>query len=304
MDEFNGKAWYNPVDRKYYAGQSPNKYSGELYWNFTTIEAKVVLEQVMCLARPKYKLDQCCTIVNFPETVGYIDTATTLSASTKVRPLEEAEINTLGWDRTTFNLWKNVAHIVVEDEGQKASSHDVINLNIQDCAGAIAAARNTQIDTELQTATAAAANGYWDAMSTSPNNDYDPMDDICGVLKTIIGNGYDQDLFLGCDPTVWCNFITNTFIRDLVGNSIAQIQGSGTYTLPGFPNVKAIVDPSFLDTSAFLGSKRATILAEGPTEAARYRHEPKGYTGYIIRQWLQPEIVCTGGIREITGVDA
>jgi hypothetical protein len=39
-------------------------------------------------------------------------------------------------------------------------------------------------------------------------------------------------------------------------------------------------------------------------EAARYRDEKAGYDAYIIRQWLEPKLVLSDAIRELTGVHA
>jgi hypothetical protein len=70
--------------------------------------------------------------------------------------------------------------------------------------------------------------------------------------------------------------------------------------------VTGISDTVLTNTIAIVGSLAAPaiILGDGPTEAARYRDEGKGYTGFIVRQWLQPILVQTGAIRRLTGVHA
>jgi hypothetical protein len=68
--------------------------------------------------------------------------------------------------------------------------------------------------------------------------------------------------------------------------------------------VRVLVDHAVtLDTSCYLLSDQAPalVMGEGPTEAARYRDEKAGYYAYIIRQWLQPKLVLSDAIREITG---
>jgi len=296
--------WQRTKKGRIYAGRAGQTYVGEIYWDYSTIEAQVVLDEVLCLARPQYRLDQCVRTVAAPSLTLKIDSGTTTSAQTKVKPLEEAIIDTVGFSRTTFDLWKNVAHVVVEDEVGKGASHDVLRINIEDAAGAIASARNTQIATELETATTAAGVD-WGLMTTPPNSDFNPFPSLCGVIKTLEGNGFEPN-FMAVDPSAWCEFITNTYVRDLVQAGILTVPTSGTpkVTLPGYPTINVVLDTALTDTVAVVGSTRATVLAEGPTEAAKYRNEPKGYTGYIIRQWLQPEIICTSGIRQLTGVTA
>jgi len=311
-----GKAWHDPTGKPFdwqktkrgaiYAGKAGQTYLGEIYWDNSTIEATVVLDEVLCLARPKYRLDACVTVVGAPELRLKVDSGTVISAQEKVKPLEEALIDTIGFSRTSFDLWKNVAHVVIEDEAGKSSSHDVLRLNIGDAAAAIAKARNDQIKTELETASAT-AGGDWGAMTTAPNSDRNPLtSDICPIVKAIEDAGYTPN-FMAVDPGTWCEFITNTYVRDLVQAGVMKVgdgaQG-GQFTLPGYPDIQVVVDSAITDTVAVIGDKRATILAEGPTEAARYRNEPKGYTGYIIRQWLEPEIICTSGIAKLTGVTA
>lgn len=78
----------------------------------------------------------------------------------------------------------------------------------------------------------------------------------------------------------------------------------GELALPIFPDLAIVVDSTLLDTACYIVSQTAPslVLREGQTESAKYRNEPSGYDAFIIRQWLQPELVLAGAIREITGV--
>lgn len=40
-------------------------------------------------------------------------------------------------------------------------------------------------------------------------------------------------------------------------------------------------------------------LDEGPTMAAQYRTEAKGFDGYIIRKWQEPKVVIQNAIAKI-----
>lgn len=104
-------------------------------------------------------------------------------------------------------------------------------------------------------------------------------------------------LFLACHPTVWRRFMLNTWIRELVDSGVLRL-GDGGFTLPGYPGFRVIVDPQLTETPTgsvgpIVGSVSppGLFLGEAPVEAAKYRDEKIGYTGYIIRQWLEPKVV-------------
>jgi hypothetical protein len=71
-----------------------------------------------------------------------------------------------------------------------------------------------------------------------------------------------------------------------------------SFTLPGFPLVQCIIDYALTETPTgtvgpIIGSTDGPglVLGQGPTMAAKYRDEAKGYDAYIIRQWLEPKVV-------------
>ena len=81
----------------------------------------------------------------------------------------------------------------------------------------------------------------------------------------------------------------------------------GLFSVLGYSSVRVMVDYGVTpSTSCFVLSSEAPalVLGEGPTEAARYRDEKAGYDAYIIRQWLEPKLVLSDAIRELTGVHA
>jgi len=103
---------------------------------------------------------------------------------------------------------------------------------------------------------------------------------------------------------VWGDFFGNPFVKGQLKGEV--LPGTKIFTLPGLPGVRGYSDWACLNTVAFALSTTAPalVLGDGPTEAARYRDEKAGYDAYIIRQWLQPQLVLAGAIRELTGVQA
>jgi hypothetical protein len=91
--------------------------------------------------------------------------------------------------------------------------------------------------------------------------------------------------------------VLNTWIRELVDSGVMRL-GEGGFSLPSYPGFRVIVDPQLTETPTgsvgpIVGSlyPPGILFGEGPVEAAKYRDEKIGYTGYIIRQWLEPKVV-------------
>ena len=235
-----------------------------------------------------------CRVVRMPNLTARVDIATALTGVEKVPPLVEAEISAEAYTKVDFDLWKNVVHVVISDEAAKKAAHDIIGLHTSDAAKEIARMENAQIKAVMDTATDVAGADWGDSTKN-------PFNDIGGVIDTIEGNGYSVD-FIAADPLVWMDFFSNEFVRGTARG--AELPRDKTFPVPGLPGVTGISDTALTSTSCFVGSLSAPalILGSGPTEAARYRSETKGYTAFIIRQWLQPKLVLSSAIRELTGV--
>jgi hypothetical protein len=81
---------------------------------------------------------------------------------------------------------------------------------------------------------------------------------------------------------------------------------SGAFSLPGYPTVKVVTDFALTETpdathGPLIGSSVALglVFGEGPTMAAQYRDEAKGFDGYIIRKWQEPKVVIQDAITKI-----
>lgn len=229
-----------------------------------------------------------------------IDVATAYTGSEKVPPLVEAAINAQAYTKVDFDLWKNVVHVVVSDEAVMKAAHDILALNVNDAAKELSRMENSQIATEMATATEVAGSDW----ETDTN---DPFDDITPVIATILENGYTPS-HIAMHPLAWADFISNSNVQKYVQAGMLTIprEQRGQLALPIFPDLEIIVDSALLNTSCFIvaGQGPALVLGAGPTESAKYRNEPAGYDAFIIRQWLQPQLVLSNAIRELTGVHA
>jgi hypothetical protein len=272
------------------------------------IEAVTILEEVLGLARPLYKMRQICRPIRMDSLTARIDVATSLAGQEKVPALVEAEITKEAYTNVPFDLWKNVVHVALADESIKKAAHDILALHVSDAARDLARMENKQI-VEIAEACSEKVAGtvYADwAAHTSGVSTTNPFVAIQASMQAIEKNGYEPD-FIAMHPTLWGKFIQNSWVRDLVHAGIATIGAAGgQFTLPGFPTMKVIVDYALTETpTGSLGplvgstSAPAIVLGEGPTEAARYRDEKAGYDAYIIRQYLEPKIVLDDAIDKI-----
>jgi hypothetical protein len=263
-----------------------------------TIEAKVVLDEVLGLQRPLYKLRNTCRSVRMNALVASIDLYTKMTAQEKVPELVEAPISKGDWARVDFDLWKNVGHVVISDEARMKAVHDVMGISTRDCAGALEASANSQIGTELETATGVAGQDWGD-------NTKNPIADIAGIMVTLGTNGFSLDR-IAAHPLVWADYFGNTYIKgSLQGVQFPDLARMGTFPVPGLPSITGISDFALTNTKATcFDSAAAYMLGEGPTVAASYRNEPAGYDAYIMRQWLEPKKVVSDAARVLTGVHA
>jgi len=300
------RIWRSPESGRYYKQPEPQVFEAQMIQpgDIADIEAVTILDEVLGLARPQYKLRQICRLIRMDSLTANVDVATKLTGQEKVPPLVEAEIAAEAYTRVSFDLWKNVAHVALSDEAVKKAAHDILGLHVSDAAKELARMENKQVAEEMPSATDQAAGGAWDAMTTPPTSDNNPFDDILTALDTLDGNGYPAN-WAAMNPKVWKAFITNSYVKDLVHAGIARLGAlGGDFSLPGYPNVRVLVDHAVTpNTSCYILSAEAPalVLGDGPTEAARYRDEKAGYYAYIIRQWLQPKLVLGDAIREITG---
>ncbi len=296
--QYSGAAWHDPVYKKFYGGHIGN-YQGGILTDVSTIESKVVLEELLGLMRPDYTLEQAVTVVNTPELVLEVDTETVGSGHADVQPLEESVIRNKTFSRKHMECALNEAHIVVEDRAAMKASHDLLRLNITDCAREIAKMRNADINTEMLT------DDDVDGLNWTDSDDLtdSPLIDITTGIKTVMCNGYKPD-YVALNPIDWNYFLNHEAVQMMAMSGILNMGQTPTLSVPGYPSVKILIDCAVTYNHCFVGSKRAIILAQGPTESVRYRHEPKRYTGFIIRDYVDVEIVVPGAIVDITPIES
>ena len=305
------RVWRSPVTDDYYKQPSPSVYEAQAITpgDIASIESITILDEILGRARPQYRLRGICRPIRMDSLTARIDVATALTGQEKVPALIEAEIAAESYTAVDFELWKNVVHVVISDEAAKKAAHDLLNLHVDDAARDIARMENKQITEAAEACTEKVPGTVyadWGAMTTPPNSDTNPFTAIRASIEYIEGKGYEPD-FMALHPSIWGKFVTNTYVRDLVHAGIATLgREGGRFSLPGYPTINVFTDHHLTQTPTgslgpLIGDSRAPaiVLGEGPIEAARYRDEKAGYDAYIIRQYLEPQLVIDDAIDKI-----
>jgi len=278
--------------------------------NSTTINATKslnILDRVLGLQTRQYLLQMTVTKVPSPELVFTVDEYTEGSAQAIVPELATPDLISHTESRTTKTLFKNVGHIAESEEATYKASHNTMALRQNKTIRDLARILNSQIATELETATDVSGSDWGARNATYGFSTNNPADDINGVVATIEGNGFDVD-FLSMHTRPALDFVTNQNVK---GNGIvgaapagisAPIWGNKVFQVPGFPT--AIVDQAKTNTICTVGSKDAVWLGEGPTIVANYENVMAGYKGWLVKQWVFPYLAQSGAIRDLTGVSA
>lgn len=247
------------------------------------IKSSTILNEVLGLARPQYTLTNACRVIPSDSLEFSIDVATKLAASEKVPELVEADLKKNTYSRTAFDLWKNVVHVAVGDKAGKQASHPVLQLSVEDAAGALAKVKNSQIKTILESGSRTSAGGNW--LSTS--NPYADIDTAIASIETTYEAGIADTLI--APRAVWTAFWSNDYVKGhLAGTALPS---SKIFAVPGLPGFTGISDSSVTAAAMVVCDKRQyTFLGQGPVEAEGYRNSAAGYDAWIIRDWMQPKL--------------
>ena len=272
------------------------------------VEAVTILEQVLGYAWPNYNLRSICRTIQMDNLQERIDIATKSTGQRKVKPMQEAEISKDAFAPINFDLWKNVVHVAVADEAGMKSAHNILQLQTEAAGRDLGRMENLDIKDIAEACTEkTASTPYVDwAAKSSGISTNDPFDAIIPAIDYIQGKGWPVD-FMALHQTIYSKFIRNTHVRELVHAGIASLgPNGGAFTLPGYPTVKVVTDFALTETpdgthGPLIGSSVAPglVFGEGPTMAAQYRDEAKGFDGYIIRKWQEPKVVIQDAITKI-----
>lgn len=278
--------------------------------NSTTIDATKslnILDRVLGLQTRSYLLEMTVTKIPSPQLVFTVDEYTEGAVQAKVPELETPDLQSHTETRTTKTLYKNVGHIAESEEAMMKASHNTMSLRENWTIRDLARLLNSQISTELETATDVSGSDWGAKDATYGFSTNNPADDINTVVTTIEGNGFDVD-FIAAHTRPAMDFVTNKWIRGdgSIGAAppgvSAPIWGQKVFNVVGFPTV--IADQAKTNTVATVGSKDAVWLGVGPTAIANYENVVAGYKGKVIKQWFFPYLSQAGAIRDLTGVSA
>jgi len=278
--------------------------------NSATIDATKslnILDRVLGLQTRAYILEMAVTKIDAPQLVFTVDTYSEGSVQGKVPELIEPDLQGHTESRATKVLYKNVGHIAESEEATMKASHNTAALRENWTIRDLARVLNSQISTEMETATDVAGSDWGLVNVTYGRSTNKPGDDINGVVSTIEGNGFNVD-YLAMHTRPGTDFVTNDWVNGLGTDRpappgiSAPIWGQKIFNITGFPQV--LIDIAKTNTICTVGSKDAVWLGVGPTIIANYENVIAGYRGKVIKQWFFPFLSQAGAIRDLTGISA
>lgn len=269
--------------------------------DISNIQVTTLLTEVIGRQWRQFFAKEATTSIPVPKIVLNIPIQAKATASTKVPEMVEATAKMSTFTQANFSLWKNVYEIMASDESVIKANINPLSFEIDQAAGALGKAANTQIVSEIESYTSV-SEGSWSAMTT--NADFsarNPLADVTSVMNTVYtGDQYRVDT--ACmHPSIYASYASNTFVNGYLDAMSRQV--FGVMPLPKFPGIQLIIDPGFTSTKATFLDKSTMLLGEGPTVAEQYRNPRAGANGYIIRQWIQPLHTTNNGGRVMTSVN-
>lgn len=256
------------------------------------MKARLIIEEVLGLARPQYTLRQVCRTIAMNNLTAKIPVATQLAGVAKVPELVEAPLSAQAYTELEFDLWKNVVHIAISREAQFKGQYDLMRMNVEDAAKALAKMENDQIATIMVGATDITGADW----SADTNN---PIDDIKQAVTAIQDLAYNPD-YIVMDPVTYGDLISNSNITDVLERGTVAETGR----LPAIFGLKIMVDVAVTDDTAIIIDSKAPaiMMGTGPTMVEKYTGQAAFFDGYAMGKFLEPKLVLADAIRELTGV--
>lgn len=260
------------------------------------LEREVIVEEIFGLAKKQYKLRELCRVIPMKELHATVRIATSLTGTPKVPEGVEAPLNSQSYTTVTFDLWKNVVHVALPVEAKLKSAVDVIKLHVEDAARELAKMENDQIAAVMQDAPNITGADWG-------NSANDPLDDIMAAKIAIMDSdqGFVPDV-IAMHPLVYGDLVSN----DNIVNSLERSTISVTGELEKIAGLKIVVDRALPSTSAFVLDTKAPalILGDGPEVTEDYGGRGAFLEGFAVAKFLEPKLVLSSAIREITNVHA
>lgn len=257
------------------------------------LEAELITEEILGLARVKYTLREFCRVIDFGETItGKIPVATSLAGQEKVKAMVEAEVANEAFTEVDFNLWKNVVHVLIPKETQLKSKVDLMRMHVEDAGKDLARMENKQIAEEWVNFTGIAAAATWDNTTGG-----DPLEDIAGAQNVIVNLGYDpKDIVM--DTDVYRYFSVNDDVRAVYERGATVKTGR----IPSVIGLNISVDVQIENKACVVIDKSgpACALADGPAIVERYKKPGMFADGYVTAKFMEPKKVLDDPARRLT----
>lgn len=266
-------------------GGFDRRFAGAVTENdIADIKTVTVLEELLGIARPLYVLNNAVRVEPTDTLELTVDVATKLSAQEDVPDFVEADLKKQSYTPVSFDLLPNVVHVAVGGKAGRQARHNVLARSIEDGAKALAASKNSQIATVLNSGTRTGAGGNW----TSDN----PYTDINMAIASV-EDTYEAGIVdtLAAPRSVWSAFFSNDKVKGQLLGASLPTNKTPIFSVPGLPGIIGIMDTN-ITAAAMVACDKAqyAALAQGPIEAEGYRNPRGNYNAWIVRDWKKPKL--------------
>ncbi|MCW3134430.1 MAG: phage major capsid protein [Methanophagales archaeon] len=270
----------------------------------TDVKERVIVKQVLGLAKKEMELRKICRVIPMPELTAEIRIATSLAGVRHVKELEEAKLDSVAYTKVNFDLaafGKNVVHVAVSEEAERQSNVDLLQMNTQDAATALAQMENQDIVEALD-----ALPATNDVTGSDWGDANDPSDDIMAAVTHIasLRKGLTADTIV-MYPTLYGKLVSNEEVKKYIRKDSITEKGK----LGEICGLKIISHPAmqfatnYTSTCYVLDSKApALALGDGPKMAKKIDGGAKFYNAIAIAQWEQPKLVLSDAVVRIKSV--
>lgn len=259
-----------------------------------TMQAEVIVEEIMGLARPQYILRDLCRVIDMGDALEMKATiATALAGNEKVPQMVEAPLAAQAYTPVNVVCWKNVVHVAISLEASHRAKQNVWQMHLEDAAKDIARMENSQIATELETNTGVAGTDW----GTATNN---PLVDIGLMIAAIENNTGYTATGIAMNSVTYADLIGNPFVT----NAFERGTIARTGRLPAILGLTLRVAQGLTSNIAIILDKNSpnTLFADGPMAIENYTGRGAFFKGYAVAKFQYPTLVLAASGRKLTGL--
>jgi len=245
-----------------------------------------------------------------PNLLIEIDTVTKFTGLTRLDEGMLPQNKELTYSRASFRAEKYGLKFVIHEEARLVNVHNVLQDSIQVASNKIEQKTSFDVIKELEAnLTAQAANGLWEAFTSSTDHSVDsPFVDIGTAQLNIEGSGVGGKMDrIGMHQLTYVDYLGNTYVRGVASSSSVPYSFEpGTEPLKGIEGLGLVKDNSIVQGNVICTSitqEPCCALFQGPQRIGSAHDEETGDDKYFIIDYHKAAIIQPETGRIITGAN-